>query len=125
VDGFVSLAKKKRNKVSPFQRIEMFLGLIGLVLPILLFAHQTSVTSGGNSLFWANPSVPLVIRSSTSDMSSSQATAVIMNSMAQWNSSTNNAIQISSSTSAQNEIRFLSHFPYGSGVVGITELSYN
>lgn len=100
----------------------MLVALVWL-LPILLYAHQTSLTPGGKELFWVNPSVPLVIRTNTTDLTSAQVNAVIANSMAQWNASS--SAKVYPSLSAVNEIRFVSNFPYGSGVVGLTEVSYN
>jgi hypothetical protein len=86
-------------------------------------AHQSSLTSSGKELYWPNPNVPLVIRTNTSDMSSSAARTIIQNSMAQWNVSS--IAKISTASSSNNEIKFVSNFPYGSAVVGVTELSFS
>lgn len=98
------------------------------VLLLVLFissswAHQTSLTPGGNELFWSNPNVPLVIKTNTTDMDSTTARNIILNSMAQWNASS--SAKVNSATSSNNEIRFQTNYPYGSGVIGLTEVSYN
>lgn len=101
------------------------MGLIFGILSLFLasaWAHQTSLSTGGNELFWVNPNVPLTIVTNTSDMSSSTARSVILSSMNQWNLSS--SAKVTESTS-QNEIRFVSNFPYGSAVLGVTELTYN
>lgn len=98
------------------------------VLLLILFissswAHQTSLTPGGNELFWANPNVPLVVRTNTSDMDSTTARNIILNSMAQWNGSS--LAKVNAVGSSNNEIRFQTNYPYGSGVIGLTEISFN
>lgn len=98
------------------------------VLLLVLFissawAHQTSLTTGGNELFWSNPNVPLVIRANSSDMSSADIVRIIGDSMAQWNNVS--SAKVYSVGSSNNEIRFQTNYPYGSAVIGLTELSYN
>lgn len=88
-----------------------------------LWAHQTSLTAGGAELYWSNPTVPLMIRTNTSDMDATSARNIILNSMAQWNASS--VAKVNSATSSNNEIKFQTNYPYGSGVIGLTELSYN
>lgn len=87
------------------------------------WAHQTSLTSGGNELFWANPNVPLAIRTNTSDLDSTTTRNIILNSMAQWNASS--AAKVNAVGSSSNEIKFQTNYPYGSAVIGLTEISYN
>lgn len=87
------------------------------------FAHQSSLTPNGKELFWSNPDVPLAIRTNTTDMSSTTARNIILSSMNQWNGSSE--ARVFSSNSSNNEIKFVSNFPYGSAVLGVTELSYN
>lgn len=97
--------------------------LLLVLLCSSVWAHQTSLTSGGSELYWANPSVPLMIRTNTSDMDSTSARNIILNSMAQWNASS--VAKVNAASSSNNEIKFQSNYPYGSGVIGLTELSYN
>jgi len=89
----------------------------------LALAHQTSMTQSGAELFWANPNVPLKISTNTQDLPSTQVLNIINQSMNQWNQQSN--AQIISSSSSSNKIEFLSDFPYGSAVLGLTEISYN
>lgn len=99
-----------------------FLWVLLILVATSSWAHQSSLSSGGNELFWSNPNVPITIRTNTSDMSSTDVRTIIQNSMAQWNNSASARITEGSS---QNEIRFVSNFPYGSAVLGVTELTYN
>lgn len=85
-------------------------------------AHQASLNTSGNELFWANPTVPVVVKTNTSDLTSSQVLSVITDSMNQWN--TNSRVKINSVSSSSNEIRFESNWNYGSAVLAITEISY-
>ena len=89
----------------------------------LALAHQTSLTPGGSELYWSNPSVPMVIRTNTNDMSSAEVRSIIQSSMDQWNQSS--SAKVNSVASSVNEVKFVSNFPYGSAVLGVTELSYN
>ncbi len=89
----------------------------------LALAHQTSMTQSGAELFWANPNVPLKISTNTQDLLSTQVLNIVNQSMNQWNQQSN--AQIISSSSSSNKIEFLSDFPFGSAVLGLTEISYN
>lgn len=101
----------------------MFLGLVCLILPWMLFAHQSAFTPDGNELVWTQSTIPLTIKTNTSDISSSNVISVIQKSISQWNAGS--PVTIYPTSNASNEIRFVSDFPYGSGVVGITEVSYS
>ena len=101
----------------------MYLGICLVLFSFFSWGHQTSLTPSGKELFWSNPSVPMVIKTNTSDMSSSQVQTIIQNSMNQWNLSS--TAKVNSVSSSINEIRFVSNYPYGSAVLGVTELSYN
>ena len=97
--------------------------LVSFLLACLpAFAFQSSLSSTGAELLWSNPNVPLVIQTNTSDMSSTTARNIILNSINEWNSVS--SARVNSVSSATNEIRFVSQFPYGSAVVGITELTF-
>lgn len=89
----------------------------------LALAHQTSMTQSGAELFWVNPNVPLKISTNTQDLSSSQVLNIINQSINQWNQQSN--AQIISSSTSSNKIEFISDFPYGSAVLGLTEISFN
>lgn len=101
----------------------MFLGPIFIFLISLAWAHQTSLTPAGKELYWANTSVPIVIRTNTTDLSSAQINNVIQESMNQWNLSS--SASINAVNSSINEIKFVKNYPYGSAVLGVTELTYN
>jgi len=88
-----------------------------------VWAHQSSLTPDGKEIFWANPDVPLAVHSNTSDLSDSQVRSIINNSMNQWNLSS--SAKVNSASSSNNEIKFVSNFPYGRAVIGVTEISYN
>ena len=97
--------------------------LLLLILSLPIWAHQTSLSAGGKELYWVNKNVPLMIRNSSSDLSAADAQTIIRNSMAQWNGAS--SAQLNHVTSSINEVKFVSNFPYGSAVLGVTELSYN
>jgi hypothetical protein len=86
------------------------------------YAYQSSLSETGGELLWSNPNVPLVIQTNTSDMNSTTARNIILTSIAEWNSVS--SARINSVSSATNEIKFMSQFPYGSAVIGITELTF-
>jgi hypothetical protein len=88
-----------------------------------VWAHQSSLTSSGTKIYWPNPNIPLSIQTNSSDLSSSQSQSVILNSMSEWNNSS--AAKLIFSAGSSNQIRFQGNFPYGSAVVGVTEVSYN
>lgn len=87
------------------------------------FAHQSSLTPSGKELFWANPDVPVAIKTNTVDMAPSQVTAIIQACMSQWNMSS--SARAYPASSSNNQIKFVSDYPYGSAVLGVTEISYN
>lgn len=93
-----------------------------ICLPV--WAHQTSLTSGGKELFWANPTVPIQITSNTSDISSAIVKSIIRDCMNQWNTA-GSVARMNEVSSSLNEIKFVSNYPYGSAVLGLTEISYN
>ena len=98
-----------------------FFFILSLSIPV--FAYQTSLNSSGNQLFWINPSVPISIQTNTADMSSTQVRSIIQNSLNEWNTSSDARGTITNSSN--NQIKFMSDFPYGSAVLGVTELSFN
>lgn len=87
------------------------------------FAHQSSLTSSGKELFWSNPDVPVSIKTNTVDMAPSKVMDIIEDSMAQWNMSS--SARAYPASSSNNQIKFVSNYPYGSAVLGVTEISYN
>jgi predicted Zn-dependent protease len=101
----------------------MHLVLLLLIFSSSLLAHQQSLTPSGRELFWGNPNVLVTIKPNNLDMSSSSANAIIQSSIAEWNKSSKaKAVVVSGSA---NEIKFVSNFPYGSAVVGVTEINYS
>lgn len=95
-----------------------------LLLSILpISAYQSSMTSTGNGLHWVNPVIPLAIQANTTDMNSVTARNIILKSINEWNSTSSAKINVASSSI--NEVRFVSNFPYGSAVLGVTEISFN
>ncbi len=101
----------------------MYLVLVCIFINIYAHAHQSSLASSGRELFWSNPSVPVSIGTTTPDMSRSSAMAIIQASFTQWNQiSTAN---INTASSSVNEVKFQTNFPYGSGVIGVTEVSFS
>lgn len=102
----------------------MYLVFLLTILSGLAWGHQSTLTPDGNELFWANPVVPMVVQTNTSDLPAATITSVIQASISQWNVSSNTA-RINPVGSSNNEIKFSSSFPYGNAVIGVTELSYN
>ncbi|MCM2349557.1 MAG: matrixin family metalloprotease [Bacteriovoracaceae bacterium] len=101
----------------------MYLGLFLFLFSTLSWANQTSLTPAGDELYWSNPTVPMVIQTNTSDLSSTQIKNIIQDSMNEWNASS--SATINSVNSSINQIKFVSNYPYGSAVLGVTELTYN
>lgn len=99
-----------------------------LLLLLILFAfdvsaHQSSLTSSGKELKWSNSNVPVTISNTTSDMSSTLSTNIISSAISEWNGSS--SAKILQSGSSSNQITFVKNFPYGSAVLGVTEISFN
>ncbi len=86
-------------------------------------AHQSSLTPSGKEIYWVTPEVPVKIQTNTSDMPSTMAREIILNSMREW--SQHSTAKLMATENSNNEIKFLSSFPYGSAVIGVTEISYN
>lgn len=101
----------------------MRLFLLWVLICFPVWAHQTSLTSSGNQIYWSNPNVPVAISTNTNDLSSTVTRNIILNSMNEWNQSS--SAKVNSVGSSQNTISFQSGFAYGSAVLGVTELSYN
>ncbi len=87
------------------------------------YSHQTSITAGGKPVHWFATDIPLVIRAANNDLPAGTAAAIIQSSIAEWNDASD--AKILAASASVNEIRFVSDFPYGSGVLGLTEVSYN
>jgi hypothetical protein len=95
-----------------------------LFLTTSIWAHQTSLTNGGRPLYWPNKNVPLVLQTNNNDINSTTARNVILNSMNEWNAAS--SAKVTSANSSVNELKFSSDFSmFGSGVIGVTELSFN
>ena len=101
----------------------MRVGWIFALVTLPVLAHQASLTPSGKELYWHNRNVPLQITSNTTDMNSTMTKTIIRNSMAQWNASS--VAKVNEVTSSLNEIKFIGNYPYGSAVLGMTEISYN
>jgi hypothetical protein len=102
----------------------MYCLLLSLLFSLPLLAHQSSTTSSGNHLYWANKNIPLEISSNTSDLSSSSVSSLILNSMNEWNLAS--TAKVNPSSTSANHIKFTHDFSiYGSAVIGLTEINYN
>lgn len=101
----------------------MFVLLFLIFLASVVQAHQTSLSPSGKELFWANPQVPMVIGTNTTDLTSQQIKTIILNSMAEWNQGS--SAKINSASASVNQIKFVENYPYGSAVIGMTQLTYN
>lgn len=90
----------------------------------MAWGHQSSLTSSGQPLKWHDSNVDVSISTNTSDLSASTTRTIIQNSINQWNGATSK--QVSSNSSSHNTISFSQDFSiYGSGVIGVTEVSYS
>lgn len=101
----------------------MRLFLLWILICFPVWAHQTSLTSSGNQIYWSNPNVPVAISTNTNDLPADTTRNIILNSMNEWNQSS--SAKVNSVGSSINSISFQSGFAYGSAVLGVTELSYN
>lgn len=98
--------------------------LFPLLFVTSIWAHQSSTTSSGKPLYWADKNVPIQINPQTADLSSSIVRTIISDSMNEWNSASSASARAVSSS--KNQIRFTDNFSiYGSAVIGLTEISYN
>lgn len=101
----------------------MQLVLLALFYAVTATAYQSSLSASGNELYWVNSNIPVTIQTNTTDMSAALTRKIITDSMNEWNSSS--AAKINASGSSSNEIKFVKNFPYGSAVIGVTELTFN
>lgn len=86
-------------------------------------AHQSALSGSGDKARWPSTTVPIAISTNSSDLSSSIIKNTISNSINEWNSaSTFKFVQ----GPGINSLSFKDDFSeYGSGVVGVTEVTYN
>lgn len=98
------------------------------ILPLLFFlqafGYQNSLKSSGEELFWSDPKIPVSLVNTTNDLDSNLINEIILNSFSEWNI-VSSSVSIFPASSSQNQIKFLKNFPYGSAVLGVTEVSYN
>jgi hypothetical protein len=88
-----------------------------------VLAHQSALSNSGEKAHWPTTNVPVTISTNSSDLSSSQIQNTISNSMNEWNSASSFKFV---SGPGINSISFKNDFSeYGSGVVGVTEVTYN
>ncbi len=86
-------------------------------------AYQSSLTNNNKKIYWLSQNIPISIQSSTSDFSSATSQALILNSIAEWNSVS--PVTLIPTASSLNTINFAQNFPYGNAVVGMTQVNYN
>lgn len=97
--------------------------LLTFLISFEAFAYQSSLNSSGKELTWPNTTIPLMVTPNTTDMTTTNATNIIQQSVSQWN--THSGTKVSTTNSALSEIRFKSDFSiYGPGVIGVTELTF-
>lgn len=98
--------------------------LLSLLFSFSIFAHQSSLNSGGQKIRWPVNSIPLAINTNTSDLSSTVTRNIIIDSINEWNNASVAQIRVSNASS--NQVSFSSDFSiYGSAVLGVTQLNYN
>lgn len=87
------------------------------------WANQSSVTTSGKKLRWEVSQIPIMVQPNTTDLPSGTISALVSQSMNEWNST--GAINLQASSASNNSISFLQDFSrYGSSVIGLTEVSY-
>lgn len=88
-----------------------------------LLAHQSALSNSGDKARWPITTVPVTISPNSSDLSATQIQNTISASMNEWNSASTFKFV---SGPGINSIRFKDDFSeYGSGVVGVTEVTYS
>lgn len=101
--------------------------MLALVLFLFLagetHAHQSSLTNSGREFRWPGTSTSISINSTTPDLGAETSKSLIRESIKEWNSAS--PFKITEAPSL-NTINFTDDFSiYGSGVVGVTEISYD
>lgn len=87
-----------------------------------VLAHQSALSNAGEKARWPTVNVPVSVNPNSSDLTSTQIQSVISSSISEWNSASNFKFVTGSGV---NTISFKSDFSeYGSGVVGVTEVTY-
>ena len=97
-----------------------FVFLVLLIFPQFTWSHQPTTNSYGQKTKWNYSHIPLTIHSNSSFPNGN---SLITASIQEWNLV--GEIQIISSSSGLNTIKFVEDSYFGSGVVGVTELNYD
>lgn len=92
-----------------------------------VWAHQSLLTDSGEEVRWTKSRIPLVLKLENSNQSSSQQSIknVIENSINEWNKYSAVKVVSTSSDPSGNSLSFVKNFPYGRGVLGVTEVKHS
>jgi len=94
-----------------------------LVFAMTAMAHTSNKSDSGLELFWPSTSLNLRIDNSSKSLSNSQTQNILQSSLNEWNLSSSASIQINGGS--RNNLRFSQDTNiFGSGVVGVTQISY-
>lgn len=97
--------------------------LWSLVIALSAMAHTSNKADTGQELFWPSNSLNLRIGSGSKSLTGSQIQITLQNSLNQWNPASNAKIQINGAS--RNSLSFTQNSDiFGSGVVGVTQISY-
>lgn len=97
--------------------------LWSLVIALSAMAHTSNKADTGQELFWPSNSLNLRIGSGSKSLTGSQIQNTLQNSLNQWNPASNAKIQINGAS--RNSLSFTQNSDiFGSGVVGVTQISY-
>lgn len=94
-----------------------------LVIALSAMAHTSNKSESGLELFWPSSSLNLRISNGSKSLSNSQVQNTLQNSLNQWNPASNAKIMINGAS--RNSLTFSQNTNvFGSGVVGVTQISY-
>lgn len=91
-----------------------------------VWAHQSILTDNGEQVRWTKTQVPLVLKLDNSNQESQTSLKnVIENSINEWNRYSHIKVVPDTSDVSGNSLSFVKKFPYGRGVLGVTEVKHS
>jgi len=91
-----------------------------------VWAHQSLLTDSGDQVRWTKSHIPLVLKLENSNQGSqNEIKNVIQNSINEWNRHSTVKVVPSASDPSGNTLSFVRNFPYGRGVLGVTEVKHS
>ncbi len=94
-----------------------------LVIALSAMAHTSNKSDSGQELFWPSSSLNLRVGNSSKSLTGTQVNTILQSSLNQWNPASSASISVNGAS--RNSLTFSQNSNiFGSGVVGVTQISY-